>query len=140
MTGIIAERLIKKAMDEGDFDPTMGKGKPLEILSSPFLDSEWDLSFHILKNAGMRPYWLELDLEIRQRMEESLRSLIDAASIYSTDSLEWEVCVKRFRQRTEEVNQLIQELNLKVPHSRFQRTLLKPDREIGKILASSRNK
>jgi hypothetical protein len=134
MMRLVAERLVEMAIEDKCFDYSVGRGKPLKLLESPLEDPSWCLSFHILKNAGMRPLWLELDLEIRQKLKESLEELRKASSVFDIDEPAWERSVGRFNDRIEDVNNLIQELNLKVPHYRFQRVLIEPDREIYKIL------
>jgi hypothetical protein len=137
MLRCIAERLLKQAIEGGDFDCSAGKGKPLQKLDSPSLDQAWRLDFHILKNAGLRPLWLELDLEIRRTLQESRKDLANAARTYGIDGPDWENSVLRFLNRIEEVNHLIRELNPKVPHSRFQRVLVDPERETHKVLMCS---
>lgn len=58
------DHAISEAQARGDFDDLPGAGKPLRIESNP-LAPEWDSAFGILRNAGMAPYWMELDKEIR---------------------------------------------------------------------------
>jgi len=137
MMRFITESILNKAMEEGKFDYSAGKGKPLQQIKSPFEDPSWCLSFHILKNAGIRPCWLELDLEIRQKLQESLEDLANTASMYGANCVVWEKSVKRFNERIEEINNLIQELNLKVPDPRFQRAMVNPERETSKVLENS---
>jgi hypothetical protein len=137
MMRLIAERIVKKAIDEGKFDCLAGRGMPLQQIESPFEDPSWCLSFHILRNAGIRPCWLEIDLEIRQKLQETLKDLTNTVSMYGADCAVWERGVERFNERIEEINDLIQKLNLKVPHPRFQRTLVNPEKETRKVLENS---
>jgi hypothetical protein len=58
------DKLIVEAQERGDFDDLPGHGKPLRIEESPFAGG-MDLGFGILKNAGVAPYWVELEKELR---------------------------------------------------------------------------
>src|SRR5215211_2666772 len=58
------DKLIVEAQERGDFDDLPGHGKPLHIEDAPFAGGR-DVGFGILKNAGVAPYWVELEKEIR---------------------------------------------------------------------------
>lgn len=57
------DRAIRAAQQRGDFDDLPGAGKPLQIYSNP-LAPEWDAASGLLKDAGVAPFWVELDKEI----------------------------------------------------------------------------
>lgn len=63
------DRLIRDAMERGEFDNLPGHGKPLHIDESPHAGG-LEVGFGLLKNAGVAPYWIELDKEIRAAREE----------------------------------------------------------------------
>jgi hypothetical protein len=137
MIGFVAERILSKAIDEGNFECSVGKGRPLQNMVSPFEDPTWCLSFHILKNAGIKPFWLEIDLEIRQKWLETREGLAAIANRYDRDSTSWEIGFGRFVEQIEQINNLIRELNLRVPHPQFQRLTIDAEREARKILSDS---
>lgn len=58
------DHLIVEAQERGDFDDLPGHGKPLHIEDAPFANGR-EVGFGILKNAGIAPYWVELEKEIR---------------------------------------------------------------------------
>ena len=96
MIGFIAERKLRKAIDEGNFDCSVGKGKPLQGMESPFDDPSWCLSFHIMKNAGIRPLWLEIDLEIRQKLQETRKGLAAIINNSHVERTNWEKGLEGF--------------------------------------------
>ncbi len=57
------DRAIRAAQQRGDFDDLPSAGKPLRIYSNPFAP-EWDAASGLLKDAGVAPFWVELDKEI----------------------------------------------------------------------------
>ena len=59
----VVDRAIREAQGRGDFDDLPHHGKPLPIDDNPFAGDR-ALGFHVLKNAGVLPYWLQLDKEI----------------------------------------------------------------------------
>ena len=137
MIGFIAERKLRKAIDEGNFDCSVGKGKPLQGMESPFDDPSWCLSFHIMKNAGIRPLWLEIDLEIRQKLQETRKGLAAIINNSHVERTNWEKGLEGFVDQIRDINHLIRELNLKVPHPRFQRPFIDAEREARKLLPDS---
>ena len=57
------DRAIRAAQERGEFDNLSSTGKPLRIYSNP-LAPEWDAASGLLKEAGVAPFWLEIDKEI----------------------------------------------------------------------------
>ena len=68
----IAERRIREAIENGEFDNLPNQGKPLRLHEDSCIPEELRMSYKVLKNAGCIPPELELRKEIT-----SLRSLID---------------------------------------------------------------
>jgi hypothetical protein len=61
----LVERQIRAAVDEGKFDDLPYQGEPLPNDENPYA-GEWGLAFHVLKNAGVAPPWIEADKEVRE--------------------------------------------------------------------------
>ena len=57
------DRAIRAAQQRGEFDDLPGAGKPLKIYSNP-LAPEWDAASGLLNEAGVAPFWVDLDKEI----------------------------------------------------------------------------
>jgi hypothetical protein len=68
----IAERKIREAMEEGEFNNLPGKGKPLDFEDETWIPEDLRVVYKFLKNAGHIPHELELRNEIL-----NLKSLID---------------------------------------------------------------
>lgn len=70
----------------GEMKNLPGQGKPIKIWKTD-VNPEYDLAFSRLKNAGVKPLWMELDQEIGKRtdelweridaVEQSIRSMLD---------------------------------------------------------------
>ncbi|SPF49656.1 conserved hypothetical protein [Syntrophobacter sp. SbD1] len=60
----IAEKKIREAMDDGEFDNLPGKGKPLCLEDDRHLPQDIRLAHKILKNADCLPPELEIRKEI----------------------------------------------------------------------------
>jgi hypothetical protein len=60
----LVDRQIREAMEEGKFDdlPYVGERLPLE---DDTFAGDMAMAFHVLKNAGVAPPWIEADKEVR---------------------------------------------------------------------------
>jgi hypothetical protein len=66
------DKAIADARKDGAFDNLPNTGKLLK-LDEVSVDSEYDLAFTMLKNAGVSPYWMEMQKEtdaFQQRMSD----------------------------------------------------------------------
>ncbi|CAN5674097.1 hypothetical protein BH24CHL8_BH24CHL8_06240 [soil metagenome] len=63
------ERMIRQAMERGEFDDLPHHGRPLPRPAGPGA-GEWELAFSMLRNAGMAPPWIESDKECRRLRAE----------------------------------------------------------------------
>lgn len=68
------EKIIREAMERGEFDDLPGKGKPIDLTAYFDTPEEVRLAYSILKNAGMVPREVELLKEIAElkQMESAL--------------------------------------------------------------------
>lgn len=69
-----AERKIQEAIEEGRFDNLPGKGQPLNLDDDPLIPPHMRMANKILRDAGVRPEWIELSLEIDRGREECERA------------------------------------------------------------------
>jgi hypothetical protein len=79
----IAERKIREAIENGEFDDLPGAGKPLDMEDDSNVPEDLRLAYKILKNADCLPPELELRKEIRQ-MEDLLSEMPDEKERYRT--------------------------------------------------------
>jgi hypothetical protein len=63
------DEVIAEARERGEFDDLPGVGRPLRIAENPFA-GEWELAFHVLENAEMKPPGMEMTREIREGLAE----------------------------------------------------------------------
>jgi hypothetical protein len=64
----LIDRQIREAVDEGKFDNLPHRGEPLPNDDNPYA-GDWGLAFHVLRNAGVAPPWIEADKEVRALLE-----------------------------------------------------------------------
>src|SRR5689334_10731044 len=65
----LIDRQIREAMEEGQFDNLPHQGAPLPIDDNPYA-GEWALAFHMLKNAGVAPPWVEAGKELSELLKK----------------------------------------------------------------------
>ncbi|MCA9877426.1 MAG: DUF1992 domain-containing protein [Thermomicrobiales bacterium] len=58
------EQAISEAQERGDFDDLPGQGQRLTIEENREA-GDWEMAFHLLKNAEMSPPWMELNREVQ---------------------------------------------------------------------------
>ena len=135
--------IIRRAMEEGQFDNLPGKGKPLQLDENPHEDAEWRTAYHILKSNGFTLPWIETLREIETSLE-SARAKLRRAWVWQRDSLpsaddpawikaEWHRAVDQFREEISSLNKRISDYNLQAPSDHFQRPKINPDQEIQAI-------
>ena len=58
------ERAISEARERGDFDNLPGQGRRL-VIEENREAGDWEMGYHLLKNAEMSPPWMELNREVQ---------------------------------------------------------------------------
>jgi hypothetical protein len=69
------DQAISEAQERGDFDNLPGRGERL-VIEENREAGDWEMGFHLLKNAEMSPPWMELNREV-QAETEALRAIRD---------------------------------------------------------------
>ena len=139
MSPFNVEDQIQKAQQDGQFDNLRGRGKPLTHLDTNAFEQ-------LVKEQGFRPHFVELDAEIRARIEVARQAVrrtfewvMQARAGGSVDRHyaqdEWRKALRIFDQRLAEINQLIQTFNLELPEPlrHLQRFPLKREEELQKL-------
>ena len=105
----IAERKIREAMEDGEFEQLDGTGKPLNLDENPFEDPGLRMAHRLLRNNGFAPAWIEegRDLDTETAILRANLDRLDPA--------------ERMR-RVEGLNRRIAAYNLKTPVSSAQKT------------------
>lgn len=141
------EEQLRKAIEEGKFKDLPGKGKPLHLEeANPHTDPEWELAFHMLKEAGYSLPWIEEIKEIEVDLEAARKDLqrawkwrliyLSASVPDEKASAEWLPALEVFIERLSSLNKRIRDYNLQVPNARFQRPILNYEREVKKITSN----
>jgi DnaJ homolog subfamily C member 28 len=131
----MAERMLREAIEAGEFDNLPGKGQPVDLSENPFEDPDLRVVHKLLRDAGFAPAWIEERKDIDATLEAARQTLTRAWNIYrpggvSPNDAAWERNVLEFREKTVELNTRIKLYNLKVPAAVFQRRLVDADKII----------
>jgi hypothetical protein len=127
----LIERQIREAMADGQFDNLPHQGERLPNDDNPYA-GDMGLAFHVLKNAGVAPPWIEADKEVRGLLERRDAILVRAgtgpspsASARRRDHAALEELVTR-------VNASIARVNAEAPTERQHRRSLALAEEIAR--------
>lgn len=66
---IVAERQIKEAMDNGEFENLPGKGRPLDLDEDMSIPAHQRAVMRILKNSNALPEWIQAEKDIEREMD-----------------------------------------------------------------------
>jgi hypothetical protein len=138
--------MMKKAMEQGEFDHLEGAGKPLDLEDNPFEPGELHMAHKILKDNGYAPYWIELNKEINA-LKAKLDKEVDDFKKYTQIVLRekqsnravrfFEQKKKNFylqcREHLEEISKKILDYNLHCPVSTLGRANLDLEAEMARI-------
>ena len=133
----LLDRQIREAVEEGRFDNLPHQGKPLPNDENPYA-AEWGLAFHVLRNAGFAPPWIEAHKEVRALLTRRDGILARAA----TGPARSEAARRRDRlaleQLVAEVNASIARVNAEAPSARQYRQPLALADELDRYDAACR--
>jgi DnaJ family protein C protein 28 len=147
MSSSSIEEIIRRAIEEGEFDDLPGKGKPLQLDLNPYEDADWRAAYQILKSSGFTLPWIESLRQIETSLKQSRQKLrrvwnwSQADQDNKLDSRfienEWTRAVSIFRGEIAAINKQIRTYNLEVPNDRFQMQLINSEHEIKQISRST---
>lgn len=134
----MAEKMLREAIEAGEFDNLPGKGKPMDLSENPFEDPDLRMVHKILRNAGFAPAWIEERKDIDAEFELARQTLSRAWGLYnsagkSPNAAAWERNVQEFRGKIAELNSRIKIYNLKAPAAVFHRRVIDGDKVIEEI-------
>jgi DnaJ family protein C protein 28 len=134
------DEIIRAAMQEGAFENLRGKGQPLNLDDNPNVDPEWQLAYHLLKQNGFAPEFIEQ----RQAIEIALaaaRSAMARSWAWRQQALaggedstlvagEWAKAKQRFGAAVEKLNAQIKTYNINIPHDKLYRKPINIEEEL----------
>jgi len=125
----LIDRLIREAMDRGEFDDLPGSGQPIDLSENPYEKPELRSVHRLLRNAGFAPGWIEERKDIDAEFQRLFATVQRAYKLYDSKSgdVRWQRALKEFRERVEELNQRIRVYNLKAPATGFHRKVIDVD-------------
>lgn len=133
----MAEKMLREAIENGEFDDLPGKGEPIDLRENPFEDPDLRTVHRLLRNAGFAPAWIEERKDIDAELAAAQTKLSRAWALFgeggkAKSEAEWERSVKEFRAQVLELQQRIRIYNLKAPAAVFHRKHI----EVEKIVES----
>ena len=134
----LTEKMLREAIEKGEFDDLPGKGEPLDLKENPFEDPDLRVVHRLLRNAGFAPAWIEERKDIDVELGAARTKLSRAWALFgkggkSASDSEWERTVREFRGRIAELNQRVRIYNLKAPAAVFHRGHIDAEGIIEKI-------
>jgi hypothetical protein len=108
----LSERLIREAMERGEFEDLPFRGKRIPLDDDTYAGGD-ALAYHVLKNAGVAPPWIEADKEARRLLEARDR-LLAAAPRAGTEMARERARVE-LRRIVSATNAAIDRLNAEAP-------------------------
>lgn len=134
----MAEKMIREAIEAGEFDNLPGKGRPIDLSENPFEDPDLRVVHKLLRDAGFAPAWIEERKDIDAQFELARQVLERAWALYqpagtSPNEAAWERNVKDFAEKAAELNKRISIYNLKAPAAVFHRKRIDAPKVIQEI-------
>src|SRR5882672_3067736 len=137
----LAEKMLREAIENGEFDDLPGKGEPIDLKENPFEDPDLRVVHRMLRNAGFAPSWIEerkdIDAEFETARNQLARALTIRQNARETEhergaQARWEKAVTSFRTQAAEFKRRIAAWNLKIPAAGFQRRLIDIEEEVSR--------
>ena len=125
----LIERQIREAMEAGSFDGLPHQGQRLPMADGS-LAGDRALGYHILKNAGIAPAWIEADKTVRELLGERDRLISRASRVSPLSRSRVRVELQRL---VEAANSAVLRLNHEAPSTRQQRRPLDVERELDRL-------
>jgi len=137
------DAIIKKAMKDGKFDDLKGKGKPLKLFESPYVDEGWRMAYDMLSSQGLTLPWIYkrnlIESEYSKAIEKLVRTMEwylekkEAGEDLALAEDEWGEAKLSFIEISKELNEIIDGYNLEIPNDRFYRKRIDPEIEISNL-------
>src|SRR4030095_16599997 len=83
----LTEKMIREAIEAGEFDNLPGKGQPIDLSENPFEDPDLRTVHRLLRNAGFAPAWIEERKDIESQFELARTTLSRAWRLYGLNGV-----------------------------------------------------
>lgn len=125
----LIDRQIREAMENGAFDDLPYQGKPLPNDENPHA-AEWGLAFHVLKNAGFAPPWIEADKEARELLGRRDALVERARTGPAPTAIARQRAHAQIGSIVQQLNTAVERVNAEAPSQRQHRRPLVLDEEL----------
>ena len=132
----LVDRQIREAMEAGAFDNLPYQGEPLP-LEDDSLAGDRAMAFHVLRNAGVAPPWIESDKAVRALLATREAILVRAAAP-ATSSIARDRYRRELERLVVDINAAIARLNAEAPTDRQHRRPLVLEEELARFDAACR--
>jgi DnaJ homolog subfamily C member 28 len=133
----LVDRQIREAMEEGKFDDLPHRGRPLPNDDNPYA-ADWALAYHVLRNAGGAPPWIEADKEVRELLDRRDALLTRAAARATTTTFTRRRELAALEELVALINAAVARVNAGAPTARQHRRPLVLADEIARYDEASR--
>ena len=133
----LIERQIREAMESGHFNELPHQGKPLPNDENPYA-GDMALGFHVLKNAGVAPPWIEANKEFNELLAKRDAILKRAASGSAPSVFARKRDRRTLTDLVERANEQIAKVNLEAPTSSAHRRPLDLEDELARYEEATR--
>jgi hypothetical protein len=124
-------------MEQGKFDELPHRGRPLPNDDNPHA-ADWALAYHVLRNAGAAPPWIEADKEVRELLDRRDALLARAAARPATTAFARTRDLAALEELVTLINAAIARVNAEAPTVRQHRRPLVLADEIARYDAATR--
>ena len=116
----LIDRQIREAVEDGRFENLPHQGEPLPNDENPHA-ADWGLAFHMLKNAGFAPPWIEADKAVRALLARRDAILTRAAEGSPPSDIARRRDHRTLEQLVTAINASIARVNAEAPSTRQHR-------------------
>jgi hypothetical protein len=132
------DKQIREAMERGEFDHLKNQGKPLNLARDPNVPQDVEMAYHLLKNAGYAPDWIETRAQVEREREKLFAPLARFCAHPPASEPErarvQNKIITEFRAHAAELNKRIDTYNLKAPNMQVHLHRIRIEEEINAFL------
>ncbi len=138
------DKLIRQAMDEGEFRQLPGESQPLDLQDDPYTPADMQLAYKIMRDNNYAPDWVVQGKELAKKRERILGRLGRAYQQYRQSSgdethralqaaADWSTAQQQLSVAFGAFNREVLDYNLKVPVNTLHLAVLNWSRELERL-------
>ncbi|MBL8164671.1 MAG: DUF1992 domain-containing protein [Anaerolineae bacterium] len=140
----LADRQIRKAMEEGEFDDLPGEGKPFVWDDDENTPEDLRMAYKIMRENDLAPAWIMQGRELVEKHEKLIQAARKAVRVYKdalTDPVGYVQAEARYqkalallREQAAKLNREIISYNLKLPRGVAHRPTVNIEHEVNRLM------